>query len=164
MTERMTRQEAIAKGLNVYFTGKSCPKGHVAMRRVSGACLECQNNLFRNYRKSRKDNLNANSKLWREANLERQKELTRTWLKANKDAVNAYCAARRAAKKNATPFWADLKAIAAVYTEAAQKGLSVDHIVPLQGRNVCGLHVHWNLQLLTFAENASKGNRFESGI
>lgn len=74
---------------------------------------------------------------------------------------------RRAAKLKATPKWANTELMQKFYTEAAQlsaiQGISyhVDHIVPLRGRTVCGLHNHFNLQVLEGRENIRKGNRFE---
>ncbi len=71
-------------------------------------------------------------------------------------------AKRRAAKKNATPSWANFGKIVEIYKQAAGEGKHVDHIVPLQHPKVCGLHVEANLQLLTKTENLRKGNKFES--
>lgn len=79
-------------------------------------------------------------------------------------------AKRRAAKLKATPRWADRKEIAKVYAEAVERTretgvrMEVDHIVPLRGENVCGLHVANNLQVLTRTENSKKGNRFSGDV
>jgi hypothetical protein len=71
-------------------------------------------------------------------------------------------------KLNATPKWLSkeqLLDIETIYKEASIKTShtkikhEVDHIVPLQGKNVCGLHVPWNLQILTKSENCSKSNK-----
>lgn len=84
---------------------------------------------------------------------------------ANPGAVRAITARRRAARRRAVPIWADKTAIDAFYREAVrmtrETGISyeVDHIVPLQGETVCGLHVAANLQILTKAENVRKHNK-----
>jgi len=70
---------------------------------------------------------------------------------------------RRAREKRATPPWADLTAIRAVYRQAEEMTKAtgelhvVDHIVPLAGKLVCGLHVHWNMQVSHWKPNAVKG-------
>lgn len=63
------------------------------------------------------------------------------------------------AQKKQMPKWADVEAIKSIYINRP-KGYHVDHIIPLQGKNVSGLHVHNNLQYLSPTENISKGNKF----
>lgn len=70
----------------------------------------------------------------------------------------AMVALRRARVKRATPSWVRLEDLLEVY-RACPPGLEVDHIVPLKGDNVCGLHVPWNLQYLTKEANCRKKNR-----
>lgn len=67
---------------------------------------------------------------------------------------------RDAALKMRTPTWANREAIDAIYAEAQRTNMTVDHIVPLRGKTVSGLHVEYNMQLLTHEQNARKGNRF----
>jgi hypothetical protein len=67
---------------------------------------------------------------------------------------------RELAKKHRTPPWADLDKIKEFYKNCP-KDMTVDHIIPLQGKNVSGLHIFENLQYLTRLENFRKGNRYE---
>lgn len=77
----------------------------------------------------------------------------------NREVFRTHQREYMARKKTQMPKWADRKAIQAFYA-ACPPGCEVDHIVPLKGRYVCGLHVLNNLQYLTAAENLAKGNRY----
>jgi hypothetical protein len=102
---------------------------------------------------------------WYEKNKERRSQSYAEWAKANKHIVNSIVSRRRAAKLRATPRWANHGAIQAVYEKAAYltqvTGVrhEVDHIYPLQGKKVCGLHCEANLRVITKFENISKHNR-----
>ena len=98
---------------------------------------------------------------WSRLNPEKVREKSRNWAKNNPAKTAAMAAKRRAKKLQATPAWADLSAIAIFYEQADSLNMTVDHIIPLQGKNVCGLHVENNLQLLTKSENSRKRNRFD---
>jgi hypothetical protein len=91
--------------------------------------------------------------------------------RSNLAKFNTYDANRRAAKIERTPGWlteADNAAIMAMYEKARQltkeTGVEhhVDHIIPLQGSLVSGLHVPGNLQVITAAENLEKSNSFRA--
>lgn len=71
-----------------------------------------------------------------------------------------YAAKRRAAKLDRTPKNADINAIKEFYKNCPE-GYHVDHIIPLQGKNVSGLHIISNLQYLTPEENTRKGNKYD---
>ncbi len=93
------------------------------------------------------------------ANKEKCKKYDRDWVKNNPKSHSAKIARYRTAKLQRTPKWADLKAIKEFY-ENRPDGMHVDHIIPLRGINVSGLHVENNLQYLTPSENCAKYNRF----
>jgi len=91
------------------------------------------------------------------------------WKERNVGRVNADTAFRKKRIKFATPKWLTEEhklQIVAVYEESARLTLEtgiqhhVDHIVPIRGKNVSGLHVPWNLQILTAEENYKKLNKF----
>jgi hypothetical protein len=87
------------------------------------------------------------------------------WAKANPGRAAANKRAYELAKRRAMPTWLSedhREQITHAYVIAAQIGYHVDHFIPLQGKNVCGLHVPWNLQLLPPRENIAKGNRCSS--
>ena len=109
----------------------------------------------------------ATSKSWRQTNPEKDAANTKAWRKANPAKVTAKKAKRRASKLLRTVSWANTKAIKDIYAEAKhlekETGIvmHVDHIIPLRGKLVSGLHVETNLQILTWHDNLCKSNNFK---
>jgi hypothetical protein len=99
------------------------------------------------------------NKQWYKVNKEVKNKANNQWAKDNPGIRNAINAKRRAAKLQRTPSWADDLEIRMIY-ENCPKGYHVDHIVPLQGGSVSGLHVAHNLQYLTPTENQIKGTQY----
>jgi len=132
---------------------------------LSSWCIECR----------KKNRQSAKQKENEAQNKRRLKKACKECGTSEKEKGRSFCSAcfkrRKAEKKRAdkciyksrlrkaTPTWADKDAIRAVY-RARPDGMHVDHIVPIRGKTVCGLHVSYNLQYLTHEENMLKSNHF----
>ena len=142
-------------------------------------CIECHKAASRAHHLRNKEARNAAAKQWATENRDKALLASREyharnkdkrnaeaaeWARENRDARRQTDAKRKAAKRQATPSWADLAAIKAVYSRAVElqrlTGLRmhVDHIVPIQSPLVCGLHCEGNLQVMPGAENEAKKN------
>lgn len=122
----------------------------------------------RNYERT-KEQRRAYSRRYREENPEKVKE----YIDTHRGEMAARLALRRAHKRNATPKWLtkeQRKEIQSFYVQAAHltdetgTKYEVDHIHPLRHASLCGLHVPWNLRIITKSENASKNNSFLPGL
>ena len=185
-----TRAEAKATGAKYYYTGEPCKHGHVAPRKTKGACLECiklewqENNVkradyFKGYNKSEKGQ--ENKRRYYEANKERviarasarpteeKRRHRKKYHDENPEQRKATTSIRRRRFRNATPPWLakeQKNAMKQLYIEAQRltkitgERYVVDHIVPLINDEVCGLHVPWNLRVITQDENLVKSNKF----
>lgn len=144
----------------------------------------CRKAHGREYYKKNREFLLSKNKKWREENKELYREIRRKWVEENVDRllaakkkwnqenvdkVKRYSANRRAALINRTPGWLtpeDFQKIdftylcAYVYSQESGVAHHVDHILPLQGKYVSGLHVPSNLQVLTGEENLKKSNKW----
>lgn len=90
---------------------------------------------------------------------ERARAKTAQWKKNNRVTYNAYLASRKTRVRQATPKWSNLAAVRAFYLKCPP-GHHVDHIIPINGKNVSGLHIIENLQYLPAAINLQKSNKF----
>jgi 5-methylcytosine-specific restriction endonuclease McrA len=184
-----TRADAKAAGAKYYFTGEPCKHGHIAPRKTKGACVEClkvewqeaadkRAEYFRQYNKA--EEVKERKHAWYQENREQviQSAATRplqikrvyqaAWKERNTVWVRADTKARRRKHRDATPKWLSQKQkseirqlyqIAITMTQTTGEQYVVDHIVPLRGESVCGLHVPWNLRVITQDENLKKSNK-----
>lgn len=112
-----------------------------------------------------KENADKASRYGKQAYAKRARH---TWRLNNKGHTNFLTRTRQAHVRRATPDWANVCAIKEMYVLAAKLTLEsgvehhVDHIIPLRGSQVCGLHTPDNLQVITKEHNLLKGNKYES--
>ena len=184
-----TRTEAKAAGAKYYFTGQPCKHGHVALRKTKGACVEClkvewengneaRAEYFREY--NRREEVKDRKNDWYLENHEKVKqaaaarpdhvkqEYRNVWKANNVLKIRADTKARRRKHREATPPWLSRRQkteirqmyqVAITLTKTTGEQYVVDHIVPLRSDFVCGLHVPWNLRVITREENLKKSNK-----
>jgi hypothetical protein len=133
--------------------------------------LEKKRRSNANYRAENKEKIAASINAWRSENKPLLKEYVKRFKAKNPDVVRANTAKRRAARLQRTPSWLtedDFWMISQAYELAELRtkifGFTwhVDHVIPLQGRVVSGLHTPYNLQVVPWLENIQKGNKFST--
>jgi hypothetical protein len=139
---------------------KPATKAHFTVSRrravgLQGTCRDCRKAYLASFRAKHKQAIRAQAAQWK---------------KRHPAKVCADTMARQARQAMAMPRWVNARDIEAVYSESArisgETGVrhEVDHIVPLRGRGVSGLHVPWNLRVITREANGLKGNRFDAAL
>lgn len=131
-------------------------------------CIPCDKIAGKIYRAKNREKERSRQAEWTKNNREKANARVYRYQKRNPQRASDAASRKYYALKAATPRWltvGNLVEIKWAYELAKERSLStgnphvIDHIIPLQGENICGLHVPWNLQILTRSENSKKGNK-----
>ena len=185
MTYPTNRADAKAQGATHYFTGLPCIRGHIALRKTKGSCVECMKEDWAvdNAKRAEKPKSEAAKAAGRRY-YERNKEMVKArasarplkekrthkqkYKEANPELYKALTSVRKRRHRSATPKWVTKEqkmAMRQMYLNAQRltkitgERYVVDHVVPLINPDVCGLHVPWNLRVITQTENLEKSNK-----
>ncbi len=184
-----TREEAKKIGSKYYFTGQPCKHGHIAARKTKGSCVEClkvewakgnveRAEYFKQYnqsdagQKAKRDYYGRN----KETVIARaqgrpdaaKNQYKQKYKEANPELYRELVSLRRRRFRQATPKWLSAEQkmeirlkyrLAIELSRATGIRHAVDHEIPLQGDDVCGLHVPWNLRVITQEENLKQSNK-----
>lgn len=135
---------------------------------LRGKCKDCTNQRNNFWYSQNKESVCRRTQQYKSQRRAAIREKGTEYYRLNKSKYLANYSKRLNCKRKATPAWLTKdqeKAIADYYWLANDlyaitgEKYHVDHIVPIQGKNVCGLHVPWNLQILPSDINISKSNR-----
>ena len=180
-----TRAEAKATGATHYFTGVPCTRGHIAIRKTKGSCVECMKEdwaIDNEKRKGRPKSEAAKAAGKRYYQKNRYVVIARAAARPasevrqykdkhkekNPEYYKALTSVRKRRHRAATPKWVgaeEKKDIRQMYLEAQRltkltgERYVVDHVYPLISDEVCGLHTLRNLRIMTQAENLIKSNK-----
>lgn len=183
--ELITPAQARERGLTTYYTGKPCKHGHVDERlTVNGTCCTCNRLNVAKWQAKNPDKVrkaherwaernpgvaNERRKQWYKENLDRHNEQMRKYYEAHPHLRARLSAIQRAAQNKRTPGWLteddfwlmdEIYRLAQLRTAVTGIEWHVDHIIPLRGKNVSGLHVPSNLRVIPKQLNLKKGNRY----
>ena len=156
-------KEAKAQGLKRYFTGKSCKRGHIAERYVTGGCVICSQEDCRTYYAQDPQKYMHGTFEYRDKNRDVCRKIQNRYYRRHAHIIKAAAKTHRGKRALRTPEWSELDKIAEFYLRCPE-GHEVDHIYPLQGKTVSGLHVLSNLQYLPKSQNRSKHNKTPEGF
>lgn len=144
------------KPFDGFYKRSRAPDGHEAW------CKVCRLDHNRAWLVKNKDRHGELTRSWYERNKEQHLVNSKEWYAANRHRKLATTTAREERCRLATPVWADREAIVALYAQAKrmtqETGVQhdVDHIVPLRGKTVSGLHIPVNLRVIPSPENKRK--------
>lgn len=135
-------------------------------RWVDNVCKSCHHKRCSELRRARKQKAGFNvyrgsTDAWQRNNPEKVKGYQKKYSVANPGKRRHKENMRKLAKIQAVPSWltADQKLAIKEFYKNRPAGFHVDHIIPLRGKEVRGLHVPWNLQYLPALENIKKNNK-----
>lgn len=182
-----TKAEAGSLGVRRYFTGKPCKNGHLEQRDIKHGCIGCRRVKKAAYRKTergcdarKRRRSTPQAKAAKRAQSRRRLDR----IKADPVLLELYRATQRERKRRylstpsgkahqrrkslmkeekvrqATPPWHET-ALVNQFIAACPDGYHIDHIVPLRGKSVCGIHTLSNLQYLPAQENLKKSNKID---
>lgn len=174
--------EAKERKLTQYYTGEPCVNGHVDVRFTSSAtCKTCANIRKRAAKRKWYETATEDDRKerWQKEKIYPKKPMTqeqrdraaqkaKEWSTANPHKATAAKALYKKKVKQATPSWltdkhhneiAEKYRARIILSEQSETPHEVDHIIPLRGKTVCGLHVPWNLAVIPAQVNRVKSNK-----
>lgn len=168
--DRAKRKDVLSARHKAWYEANK--EAYNARRRANHDADKCKAACKKYYERN-KDKIRAMNDEWAKQNPEKVRQAWKNYAKRNPDIKLAQAARRRASKRRAYAGWGR-ELTNFVVREASElckmrEGMfgykwHVDHVVPLAGKKVSGLHVYSNLQVIPADSNWRKFNKFEASV